>query len=81
MLKQKTMNKFAQLEVYMQLNLDFLNKGFITKQKYFKYIKQGYIQFLGTDCHRKTDINISKIQEYRSQLEAKLTVKELQNIR
>ncbi|NLM20104.1 MAG: hypothetical protein GX217_08855 [Clostridiaceae bacterium] len=80
MLKQKTLKEFAKLDVYMQLNLDFLDAVFFVKQKYLRYIKQGYVQFLGTDCHRIRDKQISKIQKYRSQLAAKLTAEELQSI-
>ncbi|HHT25392.1 MAG TPA: hypothetical protein GXZ76_07790 [Clostridiaceae bacterium] len=80
MLNQKTLKEFVKLDVYMQLNLDFLDAGFFTKQKHLKYIKQGYVQFLGTDCHRITDKQIPKIQKYRLQLAAKLTAEELRSI-
>ena len=80
MLKGKVAQQFANLGVYMQLNLDFLDAGFMAKQRFLKYIKQGYVQFLGTDCHRMTGRRIPEVEKYKSQLVTKLTSEELENI-
>jgi protein-tyrosine phosphatase len=80
MLKGKVFKQFANLGVYMQLNLDFLDAGLMAKQRFLKYIKQGYVQFLGTDCHRMTGRRIPEVEKYRSQLVTKLTSEELGNI-
>jgi len=80
MLKQKIFKQFVNLGVYMQLNLDFLDAGFFAKQRFLKYIRRGYVQFLGTDCHRITGRRTPEIQKYRSQLVAKLTEEELAKI-
>jgi|LSQX01.2.fsa_nt_gb protein-tyrosine phosphatase len=80
MLKQKVFKQFTQLDVYMQLNLNFLDAGFLTKQRCLKYLKQGHIQFLGTDCHRITGKRSPEVEKYRSQLKAKLTEEELNDI-
>jgi PAS domain-containing protein len=60
--------------------LDFLDAGLMAKQRFLKYIKQGYVQFLGTDCHRMTGRRIPEVEKYRSQLVTKLTSEELGNI-
>jgi protein-tyrosine phosphatase len=80
MLKQSVFKRFADLGVYMQLNLDFLDAGFFKRQKCLKYLRQGYVQFLGTDCHRMTGKRRPVVDKYRAQLTAKLTSEELSNI-
>lgn len=80
MLKRKVFRQFVNLDVDMQLNLDFLDAGFLAKQRYLNYIKQGYVQFLGTDCHRMTGRRRPEVNKYRSQLVAKLSEEELANI-
>lgn len=80
MLKRKVFNKFVRLGVHMQLNLDFLDSDFLARQKCLKYLRQGYVQFLGTDCHRMTGKRRPVVDKYRAQLTAKLTAEELGNI-
>lgn len=77
MLKPKVFNQFVRSDVYMQLNLTFLDAGFLVKRRCLKYLKQGHIQFLGTDCHRITGKRSPEVEKYRSQLTAKLTAEEL----
>ena len=77
MLKQRVVDQFLKLGVYLQLNLDFLDAGFLTKQRYLKYMKQGHVQFLGTDCHRMIGRRVPEVEKYRSELVAKLTAEEL----
>lgn len=80
MMKQKVFKQFVDLGVHMQLNLDFLDASFLTRQKCLKYLKQGHVQFLGTDCHRMTGDRRPIVDKYRSKLASKLSAEELGNI-
>ncbi len=80
MLKQKTFRLFLGLDVDMQLNLDFLDAGPWVKMKCLKYLREGHVRFLGTDCHSIAGRRRPEVERYRSQLEAKLTADELRKI-
>ncbi len=80
MMRRKIFKQFVDLGVHMQLNLDFLDADYLTRQKCLKYIRQGHVQFLGTDCHRMKGKRRPEVEKYRSQLTARLTPEELSNI-
>lgn len=80
MMKRKVFNRFVSVGVHMQLNLDFLDADFLTRKKCLKYLRQGHIQFLATDCHSMTGDRRPVVDKYRSQLTATLTAEELSHI-
>lgn len=41
-------------DVIIQTNVGAFNKGFSQKRRLLKYIKRGYIDIVGTDCHSLT---------------------------
>lgn len=81
LLKETNIRSLLQYEVLMQLNLEFLDLSFFKRRKFINYIKKGYVQFLGTDCHHSEGRRNPDIKSYLSQLKKYLTPEEFSVIK
>lgn len=74
-LNKKTLNYLRKYGIKMQMNIDAV-KGFFSRRKALNLIKEGYIYYLGTDCHNLADRK-PMILYYINLLKNKLDVDDL----
>lgn len=51
---EELINEFIYMGCKMQFNISSLGSGYFNKRRILRYIKEGQLQVLGTDCHNMT---------------------------